>query len=103
MGTGSSKNNNVVAFDVENVPPGKKPNDQNGNKAAASWQEDVKKEQKTRSRLGVIIFSTYFKWNMSAEWKSLVILLKSSEKGAEMQFVNCYVNTIGLQLTQIAK
>ena len=54
MGTGSSKNNNVVAFDVENVPTAKKPNnDQNGNKPS-SWQEDVKKEQKSRSRLGVI-------------------------------------------------
>ena len=52
MGTGSSKNNNVVAFDVENVPPAKKQNDQNGNKPS-SWQEDVKKEQKSRSRLGV--------------------------------------------------
>lgn len=51
MGTGSSKNNNVVAFDVENVPPAKKQNDQNGNKPS-SWQEDVKKEQKSRSRLG---------------------------------------------------
>jgi len=51
MGTGSSKNNNVVAFDLENVPPAKKQNDQNGNKPS-SWQEDVKKEQKSRSRLG---------------------------------------------------
>ena len=61
MGTGSSKNNNVVAFDVENVPPAKKQNDQNGNKPS-SWQEDVKKEQKSRSRLGVNIFSSYFKY-----------------------------------------
>ena len=52
MGTGSSKNNNVVAFDVENVPTAKKQNDQNGNKPS-SWQEDVKKEQKSRNRLGV--------------------------------------------------
>ena len=55
MGTGSSKNNNnVEAFNVENVPTAKKQNDQNGNKPS-SWQEDVKKEQKSRSRLGVII------------------------------------------------
>ena len=53
MGTGSSKNDNVVAFDVENVAKDKKQNDQNGNKPS-SWQEDVKKEQKSRSRLGVI-------------------------------------------------
>ena len=52
MGTGSSKNNNVVAFDVEDVPTAKKENDLNGNKPS-SWQEDVKKEQKSRSRLGV--------------------------------------------------
>ena len=55
MGTGSSKNNNVVAFggSVEKVPtPGKAENDQNGNKTS-SWQDDVKKEQKSRSRLGV--------------------------------------------------
>ena len=55
MGTGSSKNNNVVAFggSVEKVPtPGKTENDQNGNKTS-SWQDDVKKEQKSRSRLGV--------------------------------------------------
>ena len=48
MGTGSSKNNNVVAFggSVEKVPtPGKTENDQNGNKTS-SWQDDVKKEQK---------------------------------------------------------
>ena len=63
MGTGSSKNNNVVAFDVEKVPPAKKQNDQNGNKPS-SWQEDVKKEQKSRSRLGVIIISkSYFMYN----------------------------------------
>ena len=58
MGTGSSKNNNVVAFggSVEKVPtPGKTENDQNGNKTS-SWQDDVKKEQKSRSRLGVRVF-----------------------------------------------
>ena len=60
MGTGSSKNNNVVAFDVENVPTAKKQNDQNGNKPS-SWQEDVKKEQKSRNRLGVIYLNVYFK------------------------------------------
>ena len=58
MGTGSSKNNNVVAFggSVEKVPnPGKTENDQNGNKTS-SWQDNVKKEQKSRSRLGVRVF-----------------------------------------------
>ena len=60
MGTGSSKNNNVVAFDVENVPTANKQNDQNGNKPS-SWQEDVKKEQKSRNRLGVIYLNVYFK------------------------------------------
>ena len=58
MGTGSSKNNNVVAFggSVEKVPtPGKTENDHNGNKTS-SRQDDVKKEQKSRSRLGVRVF-----------------------------------------------
>ena len=58
MGTGSSKINNVVAFggSVEKVPtPGKTENDQNGNKTS-SWQDNVKKEQKSRSRLGVRVF-----------------------------------------------
>ena len=102
MGTGSSKNNNVVAFDVENVPPAKKQNDQNGNKPS-SWQEDVKKEQKSRSRLGVIIFSSYFKYKYIVGIEITCHIFEIYRKGVEMQFVNCSVNTIGLQLTQIAK
>ena len=62
MGTGSSKNNNVVAFDVENVATTRKQKDQNGNKPS-SWQEDFKNEQKTRSRLGVIIYFQYILGN----------------------------------------
>ena len=104
MGTGSSKNNNVVAFDVEDVPTAKKENDQNGNKPS-SWQEDVKKEQKSRSRLGVrYIYKLFHLSKIDTNLKSLKnCYVKSIEKGAGMQFVNCTVNTIGVQLTQITK
>ena len=51
MGTGSSKNDDVVAFDIgSEVKEIKKQNNNNKNN---SWESETKKEEKSLSRLGV--------------------------------------------------
>ena len=55
MGTGSSKNNDVVAFEIGGEEKEKKKETNNNKNKNNSWESEAKKEEKLVSRLGVSI------------------------------------------------